>query len=401
MDRTRALALAASIAALGGAPAPASACGGFFCDSGPGGGQTPVVQAAERVIFERLEDGRVRTYVQIRYQQAGTAPIGFSWIIPVMSVPEVGIADAATFNEIDTASAPQFRFVNNARPVASGGGGGACGSADAFGAPTAAGRAGEDAEVPGVMVWEETRVGDYETATISGETADQLLEWLELNDYDIPELAADVIGDYVAEGHLFVAFRYDPIGQGTGTLDPVVLTQEADKPCVPIRITAIASQPILDVVIFAFGPERASPEGSYVEVVPDYPSIRQDFSAPTLTTYADEVDRAVGRGGDHAWVVEFAGDSSSLTAINDVEARAITARNPYLTRFYTRFRPDTMTIDPEFEYTGGEDVSRLHVIDITADFAAAQPRESGLRYAAAPALLATSVLALLWRRRRD
>ena len=387
------------------APSPAEACGGFFCDGGGGPtGPTPVVQAAERVIFEQRSDGTVRAYVQIRYDQQ--APVGFSWIIPVLAVPEVGIADAATFDELDTATSPQFRFINRAMPSFSGGGGGGggCGMGDA--SPARGGESGtiglDDAmDVPGVMVWETSRVGSYETATLEGDTSEALLLWLERNGYDIPATAADLIDDYVAEGHLFVAFKYDPLDVGSGTLDPIVLTYTGVKPCVPIRITAIASTPVLDVMILAFGPQRAHPEAGFMLTEPDYDAIRPDSTMPTNTTYQDEVDRAMTDAGGRAFVTELAAPTDTLAGLTDLEALALASRNPYVTRFYTRLTPEAMTLDPEFVFPGGEDVSRLHVIDITPpSMSAAGSAASPLRWATFPAILGLAGLTLVVRRRR-
>ena len=388
-------------------PTPASACGGFVCDNPNGGGPTPVVQAGERVIFENREDGKIRAYVQIRYNQPGGPPIGFSWIVPVMNVPEIGIASAALFDALDNATAPQFRFLTpQGTSTGGGGGGGGCGASDASGAPLA-GSAFAETDRSGVMVWEEERVGDYETAVISSDDPMQLIEWLTTRDYDIPDGAEDLIGAYVDEGHVFAAFRYAPLGPGTGTLTPITLTMLADKPCVPIRITAIASTPILDVMVMALGPNRAAPYGPYVEATPDYDAIRQDFGSPTQTTYQLEVDRAIGAAGDHAWVVEYASRSAELLAsiadtTENQEARALLARNPYLTRFYTRYRPETMTIDPEFVFEGGSDVSNFHVIDLTdTRFAEADTDPSNaIRIASAPTVVIAVGLALLWRRRK-
>jgi len=386
-------------------PSSTHACGGFFCNGGAINGPTPVVQAGERVIFERRADGKVRAYVQIRYQQAGGPPIGFCWVIPVTNVPEVGMADAATFDQLDALTSPQFRFLQSSIPSSSSGGGG-CGfgasDATAFAESGGGSRAGgaDPDDVPGVMVWERMRVGDYETATIGGEDPALVLEWLQGNDYDIPDQAERLIADYVDEGHIFVAFRYAPIGAGTGTLTPITLTMEAEKPCVPIRITAIASTAILDVIVMAFGPERAAPYGAYTEAMPDYAAIQPDFTLPTNTTYTEEVDRAVGRAGDHAWVVEYAGWTDEMNATDDLEAQALLRRNRYLTRFYTRFRPETMTIDPEFVFVGGDEVTNFHVIDIQpSEFTAAPGAESGVRFAAMPVAIAGAMLALLWRRR--
>src|SRR5688572_17866542 len=53
--------------------ADALACGGFFCS------QTPVLQTAERVIFE-IDGDQITAYVQLQYQ--GNDP-NFAWIVPV------------------------------------------------------------------------------------------------------------------------------------------------------------------------------------------------------------------------------------------------------------------------------------------------------------------------------
>jgi hypothetical protein len=390
------------LTAWAGMPTTAEACGGFFCNGGGGGGgPQPVVQAAERVIFEKHDDGTIRAYVQIRYD--GIAPVGFSWIIPVLGIPEVGIGEAATFDQLDGATNPQFRFINRAATGFSGGGGSgmACGASDASGSRAAPGSGFDSMDVEGVTIWDSSRVGDYETATLSGESAEQILDWLTANGYDIPAEAGPLLEDYVTEGHLFVSFKYAPVGVGTGTLDPVVLTYRGEKPCVPLRITALASTPILDIMVLAFGPARAVPDGTYNSTEPDFDSVRQDFSITNGTTYGVEVARSISDAGGQAFVTEYAAPSDTLAgAVTDVEAQAILDRNPYVTRFYTRMAPEDMTADPEFIFPGGEDVPRFHVIDITPVTADASSSISELRYAAAPGLLLAAGIALVVRRRR-
>ncbi len=393
---------AATAIALVSNPTPAAACGGFFCN---GGGASPVVQAAERVIFEQMGDGMVRASVHIQYNQQGGVPIGFSWVVPVMDVPEIGVADPQTFNELDAATAPQFRFVSANRGVSSGGGGVgfACGASDALasGAP-------ESADDGGVTVWDESRVGDYETAVISADSAEEILRWLEENEYDIPSSAEDTLEHYVFTNHVFAAFRYNPIGPGSGNLQPITLTYRGEKPCVPLRITAIASVPVLDVMVLTFGGGRARPEGEFVEVTPDYSAVRQDFAMPNGTTYMDEVDEAIAEAGGYGWVVEHASGTADLFNLADPDAVSIAERNPYVTRFYTRLPPERMDIDPEFLFTSEEaDVNRLHVIDLTnanrsPDVSAAREAESDSRFASAPIVgfFGLTGLTLFARRRR-
>ena len=379
-------------------PAPVAACGGFACNGG--GGPTPVVQAAERIIFEDRGDGNVRAYIQIQYSQQG-APVGFSWIVPVTSVPELGIADIEMFDELDSATSPQFRFVNNPNAGFGGGGGGglACGATDsAFDSRGAPGAEADD----GVTVWDTSRVGDYETAVISGETGDAIRTWLVERDYDVTSRMAELLDGYVYTGHLFAAFRYAPLDGLSGALDPITLTYAGEKPCVPIKLTAIASTPILDISVIAFGAGRTHPDpaGEYVEVVPNYANIGFDFSAPTQTSYTDEVDAVLQEAGGHGWVVEHAGATGDLSGIFHPDAVAVAARNPYVTRFYTRMTPAMMDVDPEFVVSAqSEDVNRLHVIDLGGERASlVSGRDSALRFAAPPFALA--IFAIFFRRHR-
>lgn len=401
MTRTTGTLMCAMLLAVGGdaiAPTPVAACGGFACAGG--GGPTPVVQAAERIIFEDRGDGNVRAYIQIQYSQQG-APVGFSWVVPVLSVPELGIADVELFNELDQATAPQFRFINN--PAATGGGGGggfACGASDAS---SRAGGPGESME-DGVTIWDSGRVGDYETAVISGDTGEAIREWLVSNDYDITSRMAELLDGYVFTGHLFAAFRYAPLDGLSGALDPITITYEGTKPCVPIKLTAIASTPILDISVIAFGAGRTIPDpaGEYIEVVPDYDNMNFDFSAPTQTTYTDEVDLAIAdQSGGHGWVVEHADNADELVGLTHPEAVALAGRHQYVTRFYTRMTPEMMDTDPEFIVTSEPaDVNRLKVIDLSAGTRASLigGSDSGLRFAAPP--LALAVFAVFFRRRR-
>lgn len=394
----------AAIVAIALWPEPASACGGFMCNGGGAAGPTPVVQAGERVMFEEREDGTIRAYVQIRYQQG--APVGFSWLVPVMGLPGLGVADPATFDQLDNASSPQFRFVNNTGGFTGGGGGAGCGATAADGARSAGEGPGDfgDVDDDGVRVWNESRIGDYTTAIIAGESGEAVREWLLDNGYDIPERASEIIDHYVYTNHRFAAFRYDPLEVSDGTLPPITITYAGTKPCVPIKITAIASVPVLDIMVLAFGDGRVvpDPEGEYVEVVPDYQSITTDFTTPTQTTYWDEVDRAVEESGGHGWIVEHASSTTMLEGLTDPEAIALATNNAYVTRFYTRMTPDQMDVDPEFVFTGEyADVNRLHVIDLNAMTASADTGSSasGLRHAgAAPFGLAG--FALLFRRLR-
>jgi len=59
-----------------------------------------------------------------------------------------------------------------------------------------------------------------------------------------------------------------------------------------------------------------------------------------------------------------------------------------------------MTVDPEFIFPGGDEVARLHVVDITPRSARAGSTTSGLRFAGGPLFFLATGLVLAFRRRR-
>ncbi len=364
-------------------PAAAPACGGFFCS-----GQQPVVQAAERVVFEKRADGHVRTWVQIQFQGP---PIGFSWVIPVMAVPTaISTANAQTFNQLDQATAPQFNFSNGFSTSGSGGGGGCGGSASRGASPTSF-AAGGTRTTSDVTVWSTGRVGSYETAVLEATDAAPMFDWLSANNYTIPDAARPIVQEYVNERQKFVAFRYAPLGFDAGVLDPVMIEYVGDTPCVPVRITAIASTPILDVMILAFGPERAWPRTGYRLVTPDYALVQPDFTTQSFTTYPDQVIQAVVAAGGRAVVTEYADTTAAFAAtlggasLSDDEAERMVRDHRFVTRFYTRLTPEAMTEDPMFVFLPGAPVQNVHNIDIRT--ASRQGGASDVAQAAVPLFL--------------
>jgi hypothetical protein len=79
-------------------PAPARACGGFFCSA-----QAPVNQAAERIIFADHGDGTVTAVVQVQYSGPSES---FAWVLPVPGIPEVEVSSDLAFNRLMAVSNP-------------------------------------------------------------------------------------------------------------------------------------------------------------------------------------------------------------------------------------------------------------------------------------------------------
>jgi len=114
---------------------------------------------------------------------------------------------------------------------------------------------------------------------------------------------------------------------------------------------------------------------------PAHPAVRARPAGSCTASEAGEEAR--GR----AFSVEYADETSTLTTLTDLEAQAMVGRHAYVTRFYTRLTPEAMTLDPEFDFPGGADVSNFHVIDITPPMTSALSAPSDARFAAAPIVL--------------
>lgn len=279
-------ALAASAAAL--LPAPAEACGGFFC------AQLPMNQAGERIAFS-LKDGMIEAHVQIQYSGQAEA---FAWVVPLPAEPTVTLGSTAFFSYLQAISQPRFILDWE---------GGSCGPLFARGgvaAPDADARGGEG---PGVRVVSREAVGPYDTAILSATNATDLKNWLLDNQYDLTAIGEELLELYVGRGYFFVALRL-LTDKSVGDLRPVVLRFPSEMPCVPIRLTAVAADPDMPITAWVFAGSRAVPT-NYRHVLINEARIdwlRGGSNYPQLATAA--VDEAGGR----AFLTEYAGSVRAL-----------------------------------------------------------------------------------------
>jgi hypothetical protein len=332
------------------APAPASACGGLFCDRGPSVpdafGNTPPVQAGEQIVYGVESDGSLVMTVRILYN--GAAP-EFAWILPVPTLPVISLGTDALFSALDTATTPSFS-VTGARtegscapdpaceydgPSYSPGIGCSAGTSRASLSDSAASAA--DAGASGPHVESMGTVGPYDTVVLSGGTGAEVVDWLTSHGYAITPASAPLLDAYAMHGSHFVALRLHG-DASVVEIQPVTLTMPATAPCLPIRLTALATAPDLPITAFFLGDGRAV-STNYSMLAPAYDdaglyggyvaSSNRSF-APT-TSYASYVTREVRAAGGHAFVTDFAGrtptlGSLALPSVLDL-ATAVTATN--------------------------------------------------------------------------
>lgn len=327
--------LAALSATLLFSPSPSWACGGFFCR------QAPVLQTAERVVFEIADDDTIVAYVQLQYQ--GADP-NFAWVVPVPDVPtvEVGVG-AEMFDALDAQTRPAFvsGVADSSVPATDDGGTGCSGGfGDAsFGEPSLSARS---LPVPEVEIWDQATVGPFEYAVISADNAEDLNDWLRINGYRVVPGSDGIVQDYLDDGMKLLGLKLAPDADAT-QVEPIKLTYQDSRGCgaIPVKLTAIAATPGLEILTWVFG--------AYPAKSMNFPAVEisgDDVWSPT--EYGPALARAVDRAGGHGMVTEYAQPTSTLTGQGSAELEALLSRHAYVTRLRTELDPDEMTVDPMF-----------------------------------------------------
>lgn len=316
MRRHVAIALVGLLAAAGAMLADtqeAEACGGFFCNQ-----QQPVDQSAERIIFAKNDDGTVTAVVQILYQGPAEE---FAWLLPVSGAPEVGVSSNTAFQRLQRQTEPSYQLdvtvegdckerqmpANNA----------SFDGADVGAADAAAGGGG-------VTVVDSGTVGPYNYTTISvdpeqSDPAQSALDWLTQNQYDLTDIGPDLIRDYLEGGMNLIAFKLTKTAQA-GDIRPVTLEYPAELPMIPIKLTAVAAQPDMGVMVWVLGDGRAIPT--------NYKSLILNDAAINWfnwrSNYEDVITQAANEANGQGFVTEYAMSSSTLsnTVYNQAERDA-------------------------------------------------------------------------------
>lgn len=299
------IASAVSLAAILSAAPRAEACGGFFCQN------IPVDQTGEQILFA-VEDGRVEAQIQVDYVGAAE---DFSWVVPVPSLPEVGVSSNRVFGVMKERSGIRFELTmtydgNCMYPPMSAEAGGVRGDATS------------DSD-NGVTVVTQSQVGPYDYAILQATDTLALFDWLGANDYIIPATAAPLVEPYVLMGDQmhFVAFKLQK-ERTVGEIAPVVLKYDDDQPMIPIQLTAIATQPDLGVTVGLLGDARAVPE-NYLHVLIN--EARIDWLS-SGSNYDALINDAMDEAGGQAFTTEFAGSSDRFAGAFFTEGQMETSQ---------------------------------------------------------------------------
>lgn len=337
MNRCRLLLLL--MAALMMISSGVSACGGLFCQN------VPVDQQAERIIFTVNGDSTISAYVQINY--TGSAP-DFSWVVPVPSVPQLDVAEIATFDELSSLTAPVFfpPLMPECAPIP---------------VPAMAESAVGASRGDGVSVLASGTAGPYAYDVVTSPDPDALIIWLRDNNYRITEEMEPLVHVYNDEGMVFLAMKLQP-EQGVQDIQPIVMTYESQLPMIPLRLTAVAANPNMTVLTWIFADSQAVPV-NYAHPVIKEDNLRADFTAFGGTNYLNLVDQTVDLYQGRAFITEYAQPTRNLISGGPRDPLVIEMlrKYDYVTRFFGRISPEEMTVDPVFTFDETKpDVSNIH-----------------------------------------
>jgi len=281
-----------------GMPSVAGACGGTFCDAAQPT-EMPVDQTGETILFA-LDNGYVEAHIQIEYD--GGDADQFAWLVPVPEVPEVEVGSWRLVQAALDGTRPVYGY-EDAQQCDDDDGGLTAGGGGFLQSPDGGGSTGE----PTVVA--EDVVGAFQYAVLEGGSAQTVTDWLQANDYAVEDEAPAILDDYIAEGHVFVAFRLRH-GQAVEDIHPVVIRYPGVEPCIPIRLTRVAAKEDMDIRALFLGDARV--------VATNYREVRLNRTrlnwAGLGSNYRELVTMAVDAPGadGRAFVTEYAGSSTVI-----------------------------------------------------------------------------------------
>ncbi len=133
------------------------------------------------------------------------------------------------------------------------------------------------------------------------------MTWLNDNGYDVPEGAPALLGPYLEDGLYLLALKLQK-NADAGSIRPIVLTYDATKPMIPIKLTAVAANDDMGVLTWVLGSGQAVPKNYYALELNE---ARINWFNPS-PTYNDVVTQAANEASGQGFVTEYAQPGSDL-----------------------------------------------------------------------------------------
>jgi hypothetical protein len=224
-----------------------------------------------------------------------------------------------------------------------------------------------------VRVHVRAEVGEYDVAVIESSAPEALVAWLRAEGYRITPAMEPYIERYTSEGLKFLALKLLETAD-VNALRPFRFSLPGTTPTIPLRMTALAAEPEMGIVVFVLADQRFEGKNWPNLTIPD-DQIRYGNRLPLQTNWPRLVAQSVDAAGGQGWVTEVAGPSSDQISnildqqrfddeTTEEELQAFDDlfdaldRHPYFTRLYTRLSAEEMTSDPVLGRSSLGDVPR-------------------------------------------
>ena len=207
-----------------------------------------------------------------------------------------------------------------------------------------------------VEVFASGEVGPYGFHVVGSDDPDALVVWLSDNGYRVTADMEPIIDRYVDEQFVFLAMKLRP-DQGVQDIEPVKVTYPSERPMIPLRLTAVAANPNMAVIVWIYADRQATPV-NYASM-----NIANDelvfFGWGGQHNYRQLMGDRADEFGGQAFITEYAAPSRELRIVHPL-LRELRDRHPYVTRLNTVISPEEMTVDPVFDYDAQlKDVSNV------------------------------------------
>jgi hypothetical protein len=287
------------------AAGPANAFCGFYVAQA----DTKLFNSSSKVVLARDGD---QTAITMASDFEGDAK-EFAVVVPVPTFIErkqIGVVDPKTIDHLDHYTAPRLVEYHDENPCEP-----RIALARAVAAPPLQMPAlpvQQSAKKYGVTIEASYDVGEYDVLILSANESNGLVNWLNDNNYRIPQGAEDVLGSYIKQKMRFFVAKVNVErmkGLGNGYLRPLQVRYQSLKFMVPLRLGTVNARGPQDLIVYALTKNGRIESTNYRTVkIPsdlDIPLYVKDEFGPF---YKALFERAVVRENMRAVFVEYAWD---------------------------------------------------------------------------------------------
>ena len=343
-----------------------------FCGFYVARADTSLFNEASQVVLVRDND---RTVMTMANDFQGDVE-DFAVVIPVPTFIEreqINIADRALIEHLDAYTAPRLVEYHDPDPCRP--------QVEEMVVRSMAASAQSDADARqkslGVTIEASYTVGEYDILILSADQSDGLIQWLQENDYRIPDGAEPVVESYLKQDMRFFVARVNLEEQsklGYSYLRPIQVAYESNKFMLPIRLGTLNAKGKQELYVYGLTRTGRIETTNYRTVklpsnveVPEF--VQGEFSDFYRDMFARQTVRENERGVflEYAWDMNWC-DPCAADPLSADELRRLGvfwvdgssnrrfgksgAQDVFVTRLHVRYDQDHFPEDLVFQETG-------------------------------------------------